>query len=363
MNNINQDNTFLPAEEYIPQIMLILSNNDEANVALCLELISICSNHSFLTGMMIGIAFSTKNQDNRKRGFSLLKNKVSNTLYETMKQGIPLAAKEEHYTTQYPFIEANLEIDFCGWYYASTALKDYETYQLNLKSIRSERLNNIEYLNNGRINKLHIHVDNAETDLKMVEILRGFNFKWLTFVVTNEYFPIHLLQLPTIKYVDFWQGSDAVSIPDLTHISDNLNYIFNVKFHNLEIQNIDNLGGFEQLKSIEFRKCQIENTHFLSIMPLLTRLVLDDTPLSAFPQELEKLNNITYLNIRNIGLRQINFDFRQLPKLREFSISDNYLFYVADTFQDCLELRSVHIYSKTDAFIPPKSLVDRGYMK
>jgi hypothetical protein len=363
MNKSTHENTsLLPAEEYIPQIMLLLTNNDEANEALCLELITVCSTHSFLTGMVIGIAFSTKNKDNRNRAFSFLKDKLSNKLYEIMKRGIQLGFKEDHYTTLYPFIEANPEIDFCGWYYASVALREYKTYDLNLKNIKSDRLNNIEYLNNGRLNNLEIHVDSADTDLKMAKILRGFNFKWLTTVVTNDYFPIHLLQLPTIKYAIFLKGSDAVLIPDLSSIAVNLTHTFNLKFNNLQIKNIENLGSFSQLKSIELRKCQIENTQFLSRMPLLTRLVLEEMSLSVFPQELEKLKNITYLNIRNIGLTKINFDFKHLSHLREVHISDDALTSVSDTFQSCLAIRSGHISSKVEGFVAPKSLVEKKGM-
>jgi Leucine-rich repeat (LRR) protein len=85
-------------------------------------------------------------------------------------------------------------------------------------------------------------------------------------------------------------------------------------------------------------------------------LVLEKTALSTFPCELEGLCNITYMSIRNIGLSRIDFDFRHLPRLRELHISDNDLTFVSDTFQDCLELRSFHISSKTVGFAMPASL-------
>jgi hypothetical protein len=360
----HDNTTLLSAEDYIPQIMLLLKINEEANVSLCLEFISICTEHSFLTGIAIGIFYTTRNEDTKNRALSILKAKCHKKLYGTIKQGMQASLDSvEHYTAKYPFIAANPEIDFCGWYYASVSLNDYETHELNLKNIKPDRLTNIEFLNDGHYNKLNIQIEDADADLKMVEILRGYRFKWLTIVVSNDYFPIHLLQFPTIKYVSFKKASDTISIPDLTSIAPNLTHIFNLSFTELRIQNIDNLGHFTHLKSIELRKCSSVNVHFLSKMPLLTRLILSQIPLAAFPIELMKLNNITYLNITDCKLERIDFDFSHLPKIREIHISDDNLAFVTNTFQDCLELRSAYISSKIAGFIPPQSLVDRGFMK
>jgi hypothetical protein len=377
-NQIEPKPDLLPAEEYISQIMSLINNDDEANAALCLELIGVCTPHTFLTGMAVGIFLCSKNQQTREKAHEVLKN--TSPSFRTLEFAVRLNMNNRRdYESCHHFASSHANIDYCGCMFICKAFLGYGDYLFwYLFDIKPQQLANINFLKHKGTHTLYLRIENEIDDLLFKEAFAEFKIKRVYFTVKNDYFPIHFMQLPTVKYCHFDKpkveglmrkkpSSDAtltsISIKNLQPIADKLTHLFSLDFKNIRIRNSTNLSVLTHLRGIELHNSTFGDTSFLKNMTSLTRLILTNLNLKELPPEIKSLHNLTLLHAIRNKITGVDFDFRQLPKLRDLSIQQDRLDYISDTFQDCTELRSVSLNYQDKAFKVPQSLIDKGFSK